>query len=158
MKKILYVLIAILLLNAAIFVAEYYFFSKNTIKIYYYNSSLDQGPGGAQCSKNGLVAVERVLPKSDKQLEDGINLLINGQISDEEKNKGLSSEFPLSGFVLKSAATRSGTTTLTFDDPENNSSGGACRAGILWHQIEATAKQFPGITSVEFMPKDLFQP
>ena len=29
---------------------------------------------------------------------------------------------------------------------------------ILWFQIEATAKQFSNVTSVRFMPEELFQP
>ncbi|MFN3301828.1 MAG: hypothetical protein ACK413_02260 [Patescibacteria group bacterium] len=36
--------------------------------------------------------------------------------------------------------------------------GGACRVGILWFQIEETAKQFPGVEKVQFLPEEIFQP
>lgn len=40
----------------------------------------------------------------------------------------------------------------------NKTNGGSCRAGILWFQIEATAKQFSEVKQVRFLPEELFQP
>ncbi|MCR4325346.1 MAG: hypothetical protein NUV59_00885, partial [Patescibacteria group bacterium] len=51
-----------------------------------------------------------------------------------------------------------GVLTLTFDDPQSLTSGGSCRAGILWFQIEATALQFPEVKQARFAPEELFQP
>lgn len=127
-------------------------------KLYFYNPTLDQGTGGAQCSKKGLVAVDRVIPKTNTPLQDSINLLLRGGLSDAEKAQGLTTEFPLAGVVLKSSVINDGVATLIFDDPQHKTSGGACRAGILWFQIEATAKQFAIVSAVKFMPEDLFQP
>src|SRR5690348_5285063 len=39
-----------------------------TIKLYFYNPNLDQGPGGTQCTKKGLVEVTRVIPKTTTPL------------------------------------------------------------------------------------------
>lgn len=129
-----------------------------SIKLYFYNPALDQGPGGAQCSRNGLVAVPRVIPKTMTPLADAVKLLLRGEISDEERTSGIESEFPLSGVTLTSATITDGVATLTFDDPQNKTGGGSCRVAIVWAQIEATARQFPTVTSVRFIPEDLFQP
>jgi len=128
------------------------------INLYFYNPDQDLGPGGAQCSKKGLVAVERVLPKTVTPLKESIELLLRGELSDKERAQGITTEFPLSGVSLKSAVLVQGVVTLTFNDPQNKTSGGSCRVAILWSQIEATAKQFPTVKSVRFMPEELFQP
>jgi len=129
-----------------------------TIQLYYYDPALDTDEtGNIQCSKEGLVAVPRVLLKSTTP-EDAVRLLIGGEITEAEKERGVTSEFPLSGFSLQSAEHESGVLTLTFEDPEFKTSGGACRVGILWFQIEETAKQFASVEEVRFMPEELFQP
>ncbi len=129
-----------------------------SVYLYFYNPDLDQGPGGVQCSKKGLVAVERVLPKTVTPLKESIELLLRGELSDKEREQGLSTEFPLSGLSLKSVELVQGVATLIFDDPQHKTGGGSCRVAILWSQIEATAKQFSTVTSVRFMPEELFQP
>lgn len=128
------------------------------IKLYYYNPTLDQGPGGVECSKKGLVAVERVIPTTQAPLKDSIQLLLRGELSEEEKSQGITTELPLPGVALQSARITNGTATLTFADPQNKTGGGSCRVAILWAQIEATAKQFPTVSSVRFQPEELFQP
>lgn len=132
--------------------------ASTSITLYYYNPAIDQGPGGAQCSRQGLVAVDRVIPKTDTPLNDAITLLLKGELTVEEKARGITTEFPLSGVRLTETSIFNGLATLTFEDPENKTGGGACRASILWYQIEATAKQFPMIESVRFLPEELFQP
>jgi len=129
-----------------------------TIRLYYYNPSKDQGPGGAQCSKNGLVSVERVIPKTTTPLTESIKLLLRGEISPDEKAQGITSEFPLDGVTLTSASIQNGVAILTFSDPQNKTGGGSCRVAVLWAQIEATAKQFGTVNSVRFLPEELFQP
>lgn len=129
-----------------------------TIKLYFYNSAKDQGPGGAQCSRNGLEAVERSIPVTNTPIQDTIRLLIEGGLTEEEKARGISTEYPLSGLELAGALLEDGILTLEFKDSENRTGGGSCRVGILWFQIEATAKQFPEVKSVRFVPEELFQP
>lgn len=129
-----------------------------TVKLYYYNQALDQGPGGAQCSRAGLVPIERTIPRTNTPLQDTIKLLLRGELTDAERNQGITSEFPLSRVTLLSASNNNGVLTLTFRDPKGRTSGGSCRVNIMWSQIETTAKQFPGVNTVRFMPETLFQP
>ena len=131
---------------------------KTAVKLYYYNPALDQGPGGAECSEKGLVAVEREIPRTPTPIQDTIKLLLRGELTSEERASGIITEFPLEGFSLMGASLKDGALVLEFSDPENKTSGGACRVGILWKKIEATAKQFPEASEIRFLPEELFQP
>ncbi len=128
------------------------------VKLYFYNPSLDQGVGGAQCTNKGLVEVVRTIPKTETPLQDSIRLLLEGRITDEEKASGVTTEFPLTGLSLKSANIKDGVATLEFIDPKNSTVGGSCRVAILWAQISTTAKQFSSVNEVRFTPEELFQP
>lgn len=137
----------------------YYADEMRLIKIYYYNPALDKdAQGNIMCTKAGLVPVTRAIPLTKTPVQDAVKLLLKGGLTSLEKATGVTTEFPLGGVELVSASTKGDTLTLLFKDPLYNTSGGACRAGILWAQIEATAKQFPGVTNVVFSPEDLFQP
>ena len=128
------------------------------IKLYFYDPKLDDGTGGTQCTKNGLVAVDREIPKTTTPLTDAIKLLLRGELSSAERAQGITTEFPLAGVSLTSASIVNGVATLAFADLQRKTSGGSCRVAVLWAQIEATAKQFPTVRSVRFVPEDLFQP
>ncbi|MDP4020803.1 MAG: hypothetical protein Q8P58_02070 [Candidatus Adlerbacteria bacterium] len=127
------------------------------VSLFYYNPALDQGPGGAQCSEAGLVEVRRVVP-ANITLVEVIEILLKGELRGEETAQGIETEFPLEDLRLASAEQVGSVLTLTFTDSQNKTSGGACRAGVLWLQIEATAKAFTGASTVRFMPEELFQP
>jgi hypothetical protein len=132
--------------------------SKN-INLYYYNSEFDKDESeNILCSRQGLVKIERQIPTTKTPIQDAINLLILGNLTKEEKSQGIGTEFPLEGFSLKGASLKEGILTLEFEDPNNKTVGGACRTGILWFQIEATAKQFKEVSEVKFIPEDIFQP
>ncbi len=129
------------------------------VKLYYYNPNKDtDAQGNLLCSRQGLVAVDRQITITDTPIQDTIKLLMAGALTNEEKSQGLTTDYPLSGLELKGANLAERTLTLEFADPQNKTSGGSCRVAVLWAQIEATAKQFPGITTVKFIPKELFQP
>jgi hypothetical protein len=128
-----------------------------SVKLFYYNPKLDQGPGGAQCSEAGLVSIPRTIPKTSTPLKDSIELLLKGATS-EEKSQGITSEFPLPGVSLQSASITDGVATLIFNDPQNKTSGRSCRVNILRYEIEETAKQFETVKSVKLLPEELFQP
>ncbi len=130
------------------------------VSLYYYNSSKDKDlTGNIKCSKDGLVEVKRILPKTDNAIDETIKLLIAGNLKNDEKSQGITTEFPLPDFELeKSSLGEDGTLTLFFKDPQNRTSGGSCRVGVLWNQIEETARQFSEVKSVKFMPEELFQP
>lgn len=129
------------------------------VSLYYYDPELDKDEtGNVLCSRNGLVEVNRTIPVTQTPIQDAIKLLIKGELTEEEISRGITTEYPLSGLSLKGASLNSGALTLEFDDPENKTGGGSCRVGILWFQIEATAKQFPEVKNVRFLPEELFQP
>ncbi len=129
------------------------------VQLFYYNPNNDKdGNGNVQCSKAGLVAVQRKIPVTTTPLQDTIKLLIQGDLSNTEKSSGITTEFPLPGLSLTGAALQNKILTLSFEDPQNKTTGGACRVEILKQQIEATAKQFPDINAVKFQPNTIFQP
>jgi len=132
------------------------------ILLYYYNPEKDKDEwGNTKCSRDGLVSIEREIPLTKTPIQDTINLLLKGKenLTIFETARGITTEYPLEGFSLVGANLKSdGTLILEFNDPLNKTGGGSCRVGILWFQIEATAKQFPQVKKVEFRPEELFQP
>ena len=164
MNKILIIALAVIIAGAGI-----YLFFRNqpeeitpqirTVQLYYYNPKLDKdASGNLLCSRQGLVAVQREIPPTITPAQDTVKLLIQGNLTQAERESGITTEYPLDGFSLEGASLNNGTLTLSFQDPNNKTGGGSCRVGILWFQIEATARQFPEITEVRFLPEELFQP
>ena len=130
-----------------------------TVKLYYYNYELDRDESGnITCSRNGLVPVEREIQITQTPIQDTIKLLLSGELTGEERAKGIDTEYPLEGLSLKGVLLKDGVLTLEFDDSNNKTVGGSCRVGILWFQIEATAKQFSEVQQVRFLPDEIFQP
>ena len=84
--------------------------------------------------------------------------LLEDELSADEIAEGISSDFPLAGVELENAELVDGLLTLTFLDPQNQTSGGACRVSILRAQLEATALQFDAVEQLRIRPADLFQP
>lgn len=136
--------------------------SYRKVLLYYYNPEKDKDESGnIKCSRDGLVAIEREIPATITPIQDTIKLLLKGKenLTENDIAQGITTEYPLEGFKLKSANLKEdGTLILEFEDPLNKSGGGSCRVGILWFQIEATAKQFPEVKKVQFLPEELFQP
>ena len=135
--------------------------STRTVELFYYDFEKDKDEtGNVMCSRDGLVVVEREIPVSMTPIQDTIRLLLLGKenLTEEEKDAGIDTEYPLEGLMLKGASLTDGVLTLEFNDPNNKTGGGSCRAGVLWFQIEATAKQFPEVSEVKFYPEELFQP
>lgn len=110
------------------------------------------------CSEQGLEPVERIIPNSETLIEDTLQLLIQGGLTEEEQDRGIGTEYPLAGLELVSTDLKRGVLTLTFDDPLNKTSGGSCRVSVLWMQIERTASQFSEVKEVRFEPEWYFQP
>jgi len=133
--------------------------AERSVKLFYYNPAKDKGDDGTTlCSRKGLLSVERKISLSKTPIQDTIKLLLSGGLTNEERAQGIGTEYPLQGFSLKGALLKDGILTLEFDDPNNKTVGGSCRVGILWFQIEATAKQFPEVQQVRFLPEEIFQP
>ena len=134
--------------------------AERSILLFYYNEENDKDESGnIKCSADGLVAVERTIPVSQTPLQDAVQLLLAGDLTENEIEAGISTEFPLSGLTLEGVTVDDDDVlVLHFDDPELATSGGSCRANILWQQIQATATQFDTIDQVHFAPEELFQP
>jgi len=135
--------------------------SLQKVLLYYYNPEKDKDESNnIQCSRNGLVSVEREIPVTKTPIQDTIKLLLKGQenLTETEKALGITTEYPLEGLSLKSASLKDGILTFEFEGLNSKTGGGSCRVGILWFQIEATAKQFSGVQEVKFLPEELFQP
>ena len=129
------------------------------VLLFYYDAELDKdAEGNVQCSEAGMVPVEREIVLSETPIQDTISLLLRGGITSDEAGRGLTTGFPLAGVALTGASLRDGELTLSFADPESRTSGGSCRSKVLWTQIAMTAKQFPGVQRVKFLPEYLFQP
>lgn len=151
MKKVSIILI-ILVILAGVWLGLKFLIGESspetrTINLYYYNPDLDKDESGnIACGRDGLVPVEREISITQTPIQDAIKLLLSSGLID------------LEGVSLRGASLNDGILTLEFDDPNNKTVGGACRVGILWFQIEATAKQFPEVRQVRFLPEELFQP
>jgi len=161
LNKISFLIILILIMAGVLTLKLFVLPETKTIKLYYYNPELDRDESGnIACSRNGLVAIERKIPITKTPIQDTINLLLKGKenLTEAEKAQGVTTEYPLEGLSLKGALLKDGILTLEFDDSQNRTVGGACRVGILWFQIEATAKQFPEVQQVRFLPEEIFQP
>lgn len=133
-----------------------------SVTLYFYNPDNDlDASGNILCSPAGLVAVPRELDaalEGEALIQATLDLLLAGELTAEETAQGVTTEFPLDGVTLESAALDGSTLFLTFNDPNFQTSGGACRAGILWAQVEATARQFPGVSEIRVQPDEAFQP
>lgn len=158
-KKIIIAIIAVVVVVFLWFLSRGLENTKS-VKLFYYNPELDKDESGnIACSRNGLAPVERKIPITQTSIQDTIKLLLSGELTDEERAQGINTEYPLEGLSLKGASLKDGVLTVEFDDPNNNKTvGGACRVGILWFQIEATARQFPEVRQVRFLPEEIFQP
>jgi len=130
------------------------------IKLYYYNIERDKeiNSGAVGCSENAVLGVNREIPVSSTPIQDTINLLIKGELTEQEKDSGFSTEFPNPDFKLLGANLKDGVLTLEFTEVPGFTTGGACRVGILAAEITKTAKQFTEVNEVVFKPESLFQP
>jgi len=159
-KKIfIFLSVFIILVGLTVYFGVWNSLKSQKVFLYYYNSENDKDEeGNIMCSRKGLTPVEREIPLSKTPTQDTVELLIEGKLTEEEKAKGITTEYPLEGFKLLEANSKDGILTFKFEDLFNKTGGGACRVGILWFQIEATAKQFPEVKEVHFFPEELFQP
>jgi hypothetical protein len=125
------------------------------ISLYFYNTNRD--PQNS-CDPEAVVPVSRRIALTQTPIQDTISLLLQGALTQKEKNDGYVTEFPLTDVKLSGAGLREGILTLSFWDPQNKTSGGSCRVRLLWAQVERTARQFPQVREVRFQPPTLFQP
>lgn len=129
-----------------------------TIKLYYYDYEKDKCNDYAK----GIVPVERKVADSDDIetiIKDTLNLWLQGELTAEENDSGLSREISSDDDVKVTDATidEKGILTLTFSDPQRKTSGGSCHAGVLYAELEAIVWQFTEIKSFSVLPLGIFE-
>jgi hypothetical protein len=139
---------------------------KQTMTLKFYVSDLVKDPDVEDC--NAPTYVERTLPYSTTPLADSLNYLFKSlRLTNDEQGAGLVNRFEhpdyatrLAKFKLLSATITNNVATITLEDPLDFTGQGSCAGSIIKSQIENTAKQFPSVTTVKFMPDNgtLFQP
>jgi hypothetical protein len=127
-------------------------------RLYYYNQEADRKNGTVAGSPKAVLPVEREVPVTVDPIRDTSRLLLQGNLTEEERRAGFSTEFPGRGFALEIARLQGGTLTLQFADPNYFTSGGSCRVTLLRAQVEKTAGQIAGVSAVRMVPDTLFQP
>jgi spore germination protein GerM len=131
-----------------------------TIQLYYFNELEDSKlPIEQQINTSSILEVNRTIRSSNNLIADAIKALIQGKLSESEKDAWFITEFPNSDFKLLDINLDSnGTLTLTFNDVPGFTTGGSARMLILSKSIEKTALQFSQVKRVIFEPDTLFQP
>lgn len=102
--------------------------------------------------------VHRLLEAGDDTICRTMRLLIEGNLTYEEREEGFITEFPHPNFKLQECNLEHGTLTLKFSEVFGFTTGGATRVVLLASQIEETALQFHDVKRVVFVPETLFQP
>lgn len=133
---------------------------QKTVKLYFYNQGQDKkdNDGSTTCDAKYIQQVNRTIDANSKDpIKDTINLLLKGELSQDEQNKGFVTSLPGDGFALSKDELSNGTLTLTFDDPNHFAKGSSCHTSGLKEQITQTAQQFDGVKSVIIKPDSLFE-
>ncbi len=128
---------------------------RKEVQLYYYNQLEDKE---TSCGIDYVLPVKREVDLSQTPIQDTINLLIKGEITEQEKKEGFTTEFPNKDFKLIGANLDNGTLFLEFTEVPGFTVGGSCRVSILANQIIKTAKQFSGVNDVILLPDSIFQP
>lgn len=129
-----------------------------TVKLFYFNQIEDSTlPPLQQINTSSVLPVERTI-QTNNVIKDTIELLIQGQLNQNEIANGFVTEFPNDGFKLLNAELKNNVLYLKFTEVPWFTSGWSARMLIMRSSIEKTALQFPTVKRVEFIPETLFQP
>ncbi len=130
------------------------------VALYYFNAKEDAKlPPEQQVNVDSILPVYRMFPATDDLLRDAINYLIQWALFGTEKDQWFTTDFPNAKFrLLSTNITAEGILTLEFTEVPGFTDGGSARMLIMANSIIKTAKQFPGVKKVVFVPETLFQP
>jgi spore germination protein GerM len=128
---------------------------KVDIELFYYNQTKDID---SSCDESYVLPVSRKIERTNTPIKDSLNLLLEGELTEEEKGNGFTTEFPNKDFKLVSANLSEGKLTLSFNEVPSFTSGGSCRVSLLATQLRKTAMQFKEVKEVVFQPDSIFQP
>lgn len=129
--------------------------NKIPVLLFYYKQSDDES---LACGPDAILPVMREIEATQTPIQDTINLLIKGELTEEERALGFTTEFLNPDFKLLGANLKDGVLYLEFTEVPGFTTGGSCRISLLTNQIIKTAKQFPGVNEVVLLPESLFQP
>lgn len=131
-----------------------------TVKLFYFNQTEDNKfPTPQQINSASVLPIERTISWSKDIITDTINILLNGNLTTDERARWFTTEFPNEFFRLISSNLKpDGTLELTFSEVPWFTSWWSARVFILRSVIEKTAKQFPQVKAVKILPETLFQP
>jgi hypothetical protein len=130
--------------------------TKNEVSLFYYNQIKDENKS---CNVDFILPMKRYVASSDNQIKDTIDLLIKGELTEQEKKDGFITEFPNKDFkLLETNLSDDGVLILRFTEVPGFTTGGICRVKILGSEIIRTARQFPGVRKVVLEPETLFEP
>lgn len=131
-----------------------------TVRLFYFNQTEDNKlPVAQQLNSASVLPIERVISWSKNIIEDTINILLDWNLTNEERAQWFTTEFPNQDFRLVSSNLLSDwTLELTFSEVPGFTSWWSARVFILRSAIEKTAKQFAEVKIVKLLPETLFQP
>lgn len=128
---------------------------KEEVFLYYYNESEDTE---GTCEYRFIKPVKREVSAGGDIVKNTVELLLRGQLTEQEKSQGFTTDYPDSGFrLLNSDLNDSGRLTLEFTEVPGFTSGGSCQSGIVMEEILKTVRQFPEVKSIVFKPDTLFE-
>lgn len=130
--------------------------SSVTVKVYFNYQGLE--PTG---SCNDVMALEKVIPKTQAVARAAIEELLRGPTAQEQMLGWYSSINP--GVKIQSLNIgEKGTARIDFDERLQEAVGGSCRVAAIRAQITKTLKQFPTIKnviiSINGRTEDILQP
>ncbi|MDD5696517.1 MAG: GerMN domain-containing protein [Candidatus Pacebacteria bacterium] len=129
--------------------------NKIPVFLFYYKQSEDEG---LACGPDAVLPVGREIESTLTPIKDTISLLIEGELTEEERVQGFTTEFPNEDFELLDVNLKDGVLYLEFTEVPGFTTGGSCRISLLTNQITKTAKQFLGVNEVVLLPESIFQP
>lgn len=127
-----------------------------TLKISFNNSKMDP-----EFSCNKVFPVERIIAKTETPARATLELLLAGNLTNEEKAAGFSTSIN-PGVKIQSLTIENGVAKVDFNEQLQYQVGGSCRVSAIRAQITETLKQFPTVSSVvisiDGRTEDILQP
>jgi hypothetical protein len=127
------------------------------IKLFYFNQEQDSYlPADQQSNIASIMPVRRSILTNDPYT-DAVQLLLQGDVTMEEKAQGFVTIFPRSDLTVASVAVTNGVATVTLNAGAAFSFASTVEANIVKETIRRTLAQFPEVQSVTVQPEILFQ-
>lgn len=128
---------------------------KTKVSLFYYNQLEDKEN---VCGYDFILPVEREITVNDDVIKETIEKLIQGELTEEEKASGFTTNLPNPDFkLLGSSLSDKGVLTLEFTEVPGLTSDSSCQTGLLFEEILKTVRQFPEVKIVIFKPDTLFE-